>query len=131
MARGGSRQGTPGKGYSNRTDLIQNRQPQSGSNTAAAAGQTAPAASAGGGSGPAAAPFVDPTTRVPRLDDPSGRPGEAVTAGLFSGPGAGPEAIGAVPPDPVAASIEAAYLQMPTPELRRVIARFRSKGVSV
>ena len=127
MARGGSRQGTPGKGYSNRTDLMlpQNRQPQSGANTAAAAGQVAPPAR--GGAAPEA-PFVDPTTRVPRLNDPTGRPGEPVTAGLFSGPGAGPEAIGAMPPDPVQANIEAAYLAMPTPELRRVIQRFRAKG---
>lgn len=125
MARGGSRQGTPGKGYSNRTDLMANRQPQSGANTAAAAGQVAPPAQGGGQE---QAPFVDPTTRVPKLDDPSGRPTEPVTTGLFSGPGAGPEAIGPLPPDPVAANIEAAYLAMPTPELRRVIQRFRAKG---
>lgn len=128
MARGGRRLGTPGKGYSNRTDLMQpqNRAPQSGANTAASAGQVAPPSPQG--AQPAEAAFVDPTSRVPRLDDPTGRPGEPVTAGLFAGPGAGPEALGPLPPDPVNASIEAAYLAMPTPELRRVISRFRAKG---
>lgn len=128
MARGGKRQGTPGKGYANRTDLAQNRAPQTGTNTAAAGGIATPGAPVSAAAPQQEQPFVDPTDRVPRLDDPSGRPGEPVTTGLFSGPGAGPEAIGQMPPDNASSSIEAAYLAMPTPELRRVISRFRAKG---
>lgn len=128
MSRGGRRQGRPGVGYANRTDLSQARMPQSGTQTAAAAGIAAPVPTSGGPAPAAAAPFVDPTTRVPALDDPTGRPGEPVTTGLFSGAGAGPEAIGYTPPDPVVTSVEAAYQAMPTPELRRAIARYRAKG---
>jgi hypothetical protein len=58
---------------------------------------------------------------VPKLDDPTARPNEPVTHGLSYGPGGGPEAIGPVPFDPTTASIQAAYLANPTPELRRAI----------
>jgi hypothetical protein len=38
MPRGGPRQGTPGKGYSNRTDLALNSASQTATNTAASGG---------------------------------------------------------------------------------------------
>ena len=90
MARGGARQGTPGKGYSNRTDLTS--RPDMGQNTAATGGMVAPA------------PQEPPPSLVgtpmrtpddsPMLMDPSTRPGEPITAGLSTGPGSGPEALG-------------------------------------
>lgn len=120
MARGGRRQGTPGKGYSNRTDLMQpqNRAPQ-----------TATATAASGGQGQAAPQqtFIQPED-VTALDAPSSRPDEPVTAGLMSGPGAGPEALGAVPGHPLMKELEAAFMQYPTPALGRALRRFRAQG---
>lgn len=85
MPRGGARQGTPGKAYSNRTDLMENYDNASGS---AAAGGMSPA-------------LVGPPTRTPddspMLMDPTGRPEEPITAGLPTGPGPGPEALGLDP----------------------------------
>ena len=113
MPRGGKREGTPGVGYSNRTDLGQNYQPQTGTTTAAAGGQTAPAA-------PPQRTLVTPDM-IPKLNDPSGRPGEPVTTGLNAGAGAGPAAIGGVPPNPQMSQLRAAYLANPTPELERAL----------
>jgi len=76
MPRGGKRQGTPGKGYSNRTDLIQNYDQQAGS-------------PATGGMDMPAAPMQTPDDS-PNLTDPTQFPDEPITAGLRSGPGAGP-----------------------------------------
>lgn len=78
MPRGGKRQGTPGKAYSNRTDLTSNIDMSAGS----------PAA--GGLEAPPADPMA--TGRQPEdspmLLDPTQRPNEPLTAGLNSGPGA-------------------------------------------
>lgn len=114
--RGGRRSGAPGKGYSNRTDLLTQRAPQQGQQTAAAGAQAAPAA-----------PMITPDM-VPKLNDPTARPGEPVTTGLMSGRGAGPEAIGYVPPSPMVQKIQAAYLRNPTPELRKALDYLSSKG---
>jgi len=113
--RGGRRSGTPGKGYSNRTDLLMDRAPQTGTQTAAAGGLPQPAA-----------PVITPDM-VPKLNDPTARPNEPVTAGLMSGPGAGPS--GAfVPADPIVQKVQAAYMKNPTPELRRALEYLSSKG---
>lgn len=73
MPRGGARQGTPGKAYSNRTDLAVDYAPGSpasgGMVTQQDMAQAAPAA-----------PMTPEDT--PNLLDPSQRPGEAVTTGL-------------------------------------------------
>lgn len=124
MARGGKRQGTPGVGYSNRTDLAQNRMPASAAATPASGGVTAPTL----GQQQPPQLHIDPN-EIPKLDDPTHRPNEPVTSGLMSGAGPGPEAIGPVPPDPVVQELEAAYLVMQTPELARVISRFKARGV--
>lgn len=119
MARGGSRQGQPGKTYSNRTDLNTNRAPQTPQVTAAG-GPTAPPPQ----QGPA---FMSPDM-VPKLDDPTGRPNEPLTTGLSTGPGMGPEAIGGSPPNPAVASVQAAYLANPTPQLRRALMSLTARG---
>lgn len=77
MPRGGRRQGTPGKGYANRTDLQQ--APDMAQNTAGT----------GGMQGPPIANLPAPED-TPNLFDPTQRPDEPVTAGLPIGPGAGP-----------------------------------------
>lgn len=82
MPRGGKRQGTPGKGYANRTDMGTNYDMAS-SQTAATGGMRAPAA-------PAIETYPEDT---PMLLDPTARPGEPVTSGLATGPGPGPEAL--------------------------------------
>jgi len=80
--KGGARQGTPGKGYSNRTDMLTNY--DQGKDTAAAGGMEPPPME------PPAAPGITPDD-VPGLDAPTNYPGEPVTAGLMRGPGVGPQ----------------------------------------
>jgi hypothetical protein len=88
--RGGRRQGTPGKGYSNRTDLNVVRAPQQGLTTAAAGGQAPPPAPA-----PATPPGPPPPgihpDQTPNVMDP-GNPAVPLQDGLATGPGAGPAA---------------------------------------
>jgi len=80
MPRGGKRQGTPGKGYANRTDMDQNYNLGS---------EKTPAA--GGVSAPQPKPLPVYPEDTPMLLDPTNRPLEPVTAGLPSGAGPGPE----------------------------------------
>lgn len=120
--RGGRRSGTPGKAYSNRTDLNVMRAPQQGTVTAAAGGQGAPAPQP-----QQQAPMVTPDM-VPRLNDP-GSGGMPLTDGLMSGPGRGPEALGAMPAPREVQTLQAAYLANPTPELRRALEFLSARGV--
>jgi hypothetical protein len=87
MPRGGRRRGTPGKGYSNRTDLGMQYQSadQAGMATPAAGGVEAPPA-------PPQGPPIYPED-IPNLMDPTARPEEPISAGLSFGPGPGPEAL--------------------------------------
>lgn len=78
--RGGPRQGTPGKGYSNRTDMISNYDQAAAS--PAAGGIEAPPVQ-----GP---PPITPDD-IPGIDAPTERPDEPITAGLPIGPGPGPQ----------------------------------------
>ena len=77
--KGGARQGTPGKGYGNRTDMLTNYD------------QAKPTAAAGGMEAPAEVgpPPVTPDD-IPNLDTPTAFPDRPVTTGLMRGPGAGP-----------------------------------------
>lgn len=119
---GGPRSGTPGRSYANRKDLNVIRAPQTGVQTAAAGGQVAPAPA------PPQRPRVTPDM-VPKLDDPSANPNEPVTAGLMQGPGAGPEAMPAMPLPREVTQLQAAYLANPTPEMRRTMAWLIGQGV--
>lgn len=83
MPRGGKRQGTPGKGYSNRTDMGVNYD-MGASQMAATGGMKAPSQP------PSSMKYPEDT---PMLLDPTSRPDEPVTAGLATGPGVGPEAL--------------------------------------
>jgi hypothetical protein len=85
MPRGGKRQGTPGKAYSNRTDMATNYDMEAGS--PAAGGMKAPAE---------AAPMRLPVypDQIPSLGTPTQRPDEPITDGLPVGPGRGVEALG-------------------------------------
>jgi len=96
--RGGARQGTPGKGYSNRTDLMGNY--DQAKDTAATGGLTAPSNPAPIAAGPNA-PDMGPGANMaqaqgptpedsPNLSDPTQFPDQPVTHGLMGGPGAGP-----------------------------------------
>lgn len=75
--RGGNRQGTPGQGYSNRTDLMGNYDMAAGS--PAAGGVEAPVSMG---------PSPDDS---PGLSDPTMFPDEPITAGLSIGAGPGPQ----------------------------------------
>jgi hypothetical protein len=87
MPRGGKRTGTPGKGYTNRTDLGMRYTPQED------AGMATPAA--GGVTPPRSQPPMPPVYAddIPNLMDPTSRPGEPITDGLRLGPGRGPDAL--------------------------------------
>ena len=130
---GGARQGTPGRSYSNRTDLNVVRASQSGLSTAAAGGrqpppQAAPPAAVDGQAGQPPSPMIRPDM-VPRLDDPTARPDEPVTAGLATGPGIGPAQMTPTPLPPEVATVQAAYAASPSPELRRTMMWLYSQGV--
>lgn len=122
MPRGGKRQGTQGKGYSNRTDLGIDYAP--GGNPATG-GQEAPAQQR---------PFIPPAIgadQVPNIGDPTTRPNEPVTAGLKSGVGPGPEAMPPMPPspdDPVRQVIQAMLMISPNPDLVRILNRLNYEG---
>lgn len=127
MPRGGRRQGTPGVGYSNRTDLALD--PNMQQNTAATGGMTAPA-------GAPAAPAMLPgaligTDEIPNLSDPSLRPNEPLMAGVNMGPGPGREALGPMPPaptDPVRQVLQALDLMHPNPDIARALAQMDFEG---
>lgn len=87
MPRGGPRQGTPGKGYSNRTDLDTNYN----NSTSAASGGIKPSIT----QNPILPVYPDDT---PNLMDPTNNPGESVTSGLKSGAGPGPESMSGFDP---------------------------------
>lgn len=77
--RGGKRQGTPGVGYSNRTDLMNNYDQSQGS----------PAA--GGVEAPSSQPMGPAPEDSPNLLDSTNYPDEPITTGLPVGAGAGPQ----------------------------------------
>jgi len=122
MPRGGKRQGTQGKGYSNRTDLATDYAP--GGNPAA-----------GGAPVPAMeqrmmSPAVG-ADMVPNLGDPTGRPDEPVTAGLPIGAGPGMDAMGPMPPpptDPMRQVLQAMLLVAPNPDVQRLLNRLDYQG---
>jgi hypothetical protein len=113
--RGGTRIGAPGAAYGNRTDLA-GKGPVRGGRLDLSAAPNQPYGQAGGQidaqraipmgtpalpgpaggtpptPGPAAVPPPQPG-QLPSLTAPTGRPQEPVTAGMASGPGAGPEAV--------------------------------------
>ena len=122
MPRGGKRQGTQGKGYSNRTDLATDYAP--GGNPAAG-GNPVPAMQA-----PVGSPAIG-ADQVPNLGDMTGRLGEPVTAGLSVGPGAGVDAIGPLPPqqtDPIRQVLQAMLLVGPNPDVVRLLNRLDYEG---
>jgi hypothetical protein len=85
MPRGGKRQGTPGKAYSNRTDMATNYDMDAGS--PATGGMKAPAA---GGGDPVLPVYPD---QIPSIDTPTMRPDEPISDGLPVGPGRGREGL--------------------------------------
>ncbi len=80
MPRGGKRKGTPGKGYSNRTDLQMTY--DNADQSAASGGMEAPRQ-------PQRAAMYPEDT--PMLTDPTQRPSEPIASGLPVGPGRGAE----------------------------------------
>jgi hypothetical protein len=108
MARGGKRQGTPGAGYSNRTDLLTNRAPVA---------PTPPAPSAVQAPDASGAPYLTPD-QTPFPTDPSQRPGEPVTAGLSAAMPGMPEVR-----DDAYVLVQALMMHSPNPDLARLLAR--------
>jgi hypothetical protein len=118
MPRGGKRSGTPGKAYGNRTDLMDQRAPQSGTATAASAGQVAPASSARQpGPPPGPSPLTPDTTPFPT--DPTAFPSEPLTAQ--------PAFLTPPPSDPATLLVRSLMLHSPNPDLRRLLARLENR----
>jgi hypothetical protein len=84
MPRGGRRRGTPGRAYSNRTDLGMDYAMDQGSPAAGGMEQLAAAQQQG--------PLVTPDD-IPNLTDPTQYPDQPIESGLPMGPGSGPEAL--------------------------------------
>lgn len=139
MPRGGKRTGTPGKSYSNRSDLAVPMSAASGQAYGAKAEQMAaqraipiarPATDAvPQGGPPSAAPAGPPGPPMPQpgqvtsLGAPSMRPDEPVTAGMPMGAGPGLEALGPLASggEDVNMQLRAIYRQFPNEDLRRVL----------
>lgn len=140
MPRGGRRAGTPGAAYSNRSDLNRSRtlpakvapgQTYGAAGAQLAAQQIIPMATPSAPSPAdlqgAAQPAGPPPPR-PDFGRPTDRPDEPVTAGLSTGPGAGPEALGLAPPpptmpqpNPTHEQLRALYQQYPNDDLRELL----------
>lgn len=139
MPRGGKRRGTPGTAYGNRTDLTTQAPSAAPGQTYGVAAaqlraqqqvplpkQAAPPPAAGGGAAgssspatPAAPPMTPPGALGP-LDAPTQRPDEPITAGLNTGPGPGPEALGQGQLSPID-EIRAMYAANPSPDVLRLL----------
>lgn len=125
---GGARQGTPGTAYGNRRDLNGPKLPtQVGPSAEYGQGERLRRAQQAVPMAPSPAPAAAPppgagagggATRIAPPGDftrPTERPGEPLTTGIPSGPGAGPEALAATNrPDP---ELEALRQYLPTLEL--------------
>ncbi len=143
--RGGPRQGAPGRAYANRSDLTQAPRAAPNQTYGTAAAQMAsqqqiplpkqappPAPGTGGAApqgGPAPAPGGAPMPNIAPgglggLADPTARPDEPLTAGLPTGPGPGPEALGGASAGAMSPidEIRALYAAYPTDDMRRLIA---------
>lgn len=127
MPRGGRRSGTPGKPYPNRTDMHKPAVEQlKGQQYGAKKEQLAVAASGGAPPGPGSAPGPTAGPAAPpgpaagslgAFNRPSERPSEPVTAGLPTGPGPGPEALGLNKQKPEDADLAEMAIYLPTLEL--------------
>lgn len=68
------------------------------------------------------------TTPPPPITAPSDRPEEPLTAGLTSGPGAGPEILGTQPGMSPLDQLRGLYGAHPAPEIAAIIAYAESRG---
>lgn len=128
--RGGPRQGTPGKAYTNRSDLSVPKAQFTGQAYGAAKAQAdaqaaVPVAAAPGDQAAAQAarqpaPGPNPGT-LGGLLDPTARPDEPLTAGLPTGPGVGPEGLRQATGNPDMDQLLAIYRANPSPALRELI----------
>jgi hypothetical protein len=117
MPRGGRRSGRPGAQYPNRSDLA------AGPRQAAQPVRAAPNQPYGARGAQEAAQQTMPLPQVTPLDAPTERPAEPVTAGLPSGPGPGPEALGAAGPgsDDTLTRLKVLFQAHPNDDLGRLI----------
>jgi hypothetical protein len=145
--RGGKRQGTKGKQYSNRSDLRQAPQAATGQTYGVAKQQmdaqraiplaktpvpgVAPSPASPSGGVSALAGMLGgggSQVAVPSLTAPTTRPNEPLTAGLPTGPGAGPEALNLPSPDDdLLASLRAMYRAYPNDDIARLMAALEAR----
>ena len=132
MPHGGRRNGRAGKAYPNRADLRGGPLPVStapstgyGTRAAQEAAQRAvPMGQPPSPAGAAGVPTPAPAGPAPgSLGDPlrpTERPGEPLTAGIATGAGPGPEALG-MGPDGTVDELRALYMAFPNEDLRQLI----------
>lgn len=151
MPSGGRRRGKQGHKYPNRSDMRRNQAPKAtGNQTYGDASQqlasqaamplsraAAPVQAAG--SSPAVPPQAAPPTTggggppvIPSLSAPTSRPNEPLTAGLATGPGAGPEALNLpnanAEDNRTAAMLRGMYQAYPNSDLAALIAEMDARG---
>lgn len=132
--RGGSRQGTPGQTYANRTDLNQPKLPVTtvpgqayGVAGAQAAAQEAVPLPNNTAPPPAAPPprAVGPLPgELGGLDRETDRPAEPLMHGSPMGAGAGPEVLTTTTDDNVGMALRAMYQQFPNQDMADLIQQF-------
>lgn len=134
MPSGGTRVGTPGENYPNRSDMRQPKQApvggEYGERKRLMDAQKVVALPQGGSS-PERIPADDTRGMVPGLGDPSANLDEPLTAGLPMGPGAGPDALmtGHLP-NMELRILKAVFQRHPNEDLRRII-EFRERNYGV
>lgn len=134
--RGGVRTGTVGKTYKNRSDL-RSTQPvrvatgqsygQAGQQVAAQRVVPLPTAQASMAQVAQLAPPQVMPNETP-FNAPTTRPGEAPTAGLPIGPGAGPEILNLDPDEDVELQLRAWYEKSPNSDLADLIAELEARN---
>lgn len=142
MPSGGRRQGRSGHKYPNRSDM-RTQKPQATPNQTygeagkqlASQAQMPLSAAPVAGSSPAppqAAPGGGGPQVIPSLTAPTTRPNEPLTAGLATGPGAGPEALNLPPAsaedDKTLAMLRGMYQAYPNSDLAALIAEMNARG---
>lgn len=127
---GGARQGTPGTAYSNRSDLTQAPRAVSGQTYGVRSQQIASqravplpqAPSPAVGSAPPGPPPPGGGAPLPPpINAPTQNPGQPLTAGIPSGAGPGPEALGPGGLSPID-EVRAMFAANPNSDMRRLLA---------
>lgn len=125
---GGPRVGQPGKNYANRMDMQVGARQAAQAPTGLPYGQHQAMINSQHAVGLPVA--QNPAEQLVGLHEPTQRPNEPITAGMATGPGPGPEAVGLPPStggpgnNPLADQLRALYLAYPSSDLAGLIEQY-------